>query len=72
LVACCTAVYVSLVPAPTDKHGRGTKSAFIQRLYQYSADHSVVKEAIKHIYEAHAHRLSKESGKNITVKDIEE
>lgn len=72
LVACRAAVYASLVPAPKEKNGRGPKSAFIQRLCKYPSDPSVIKEAIKHIYSAHAERLSKELGEEITVKDIEE
>jgi len=72
LVACRAAVYASLVPAPKEKNGRGPKSSFIQRLCKYPADFYAVKEAIKHIYEAHAKRLSKELGKEVTTKDIEE
>jgi putative DNA methylase len=72
LVACRAAVYASLVPAPNGKNGRGPKSAFIQKLCKYPANPNTVKEAIKHIYEAHAERLSKELGKEITAKDIEE
>ncbi|MCD6101176.1 MAG: DUF1156 domain-containing protein [Candidatus Marinimicrobia bacterium] len=72
LVACRAAVYASLVPAPKEKNGRGPKSSFIQRLCKYPADPYTVKEAIKHIYEAHAKGLSKELGKEVTVKDIEE
>ncbi|MCS7214944.1 MAG: DUF1156 domain-containing protein [Thermodesulfovibrio sp.] len=72
LAACRAAVYASLVPAPKEKNGRGPKSTFIQRLCKHPPDQSVVKEAIRHIYEAHAERLSKELGKEITAKDIEE
>jgi len=72
LVACRAAVYSSLVPAPNKKNGRGPKSGFIQRLCKYPADPYVIKDAIKHIYEAHAERLSKELGKTVTAKDIEE
>jgi len=72
LVACRAAVYASLVPAPKEKNGRGPKSKFIQRLCKYPPDPSDIKEAIKHIYEAHAKRLSKELGKEVTAKDIEE
>ncbi len=72
LVACRAAVYASLVPAPKEKNGRGPKSGFIQRLCKYPANPTTVKEAIKHIYEAHAERLSKELGKEITARDIEE
>ncbi|MCX7832014.1 MAG: DUF1156 domain-containing protein, partial [Actinobacteria bacterium] len=72
LVACRAAVYASLVPAPKEKNGRGPKSAFIQRLCKYPPNPNVVQEAIKHIYQAHAERLSIELGREITVKDIEE
>ena len=72
LVASRAAVYASLVPAPKEKNGRGPKSAFIQRLCKYPANPNTVKEAIKHIYEAHAERLSKELGREVTAKDIEE
>lgn len=72
LVACRAAVYASLVSAPREKNGRGPKSSFIQKLCKYPADPYTVKEAIKHIYEAHAQRLSEELGKEITAKDIEE
>lgn len=72
LVACRAAVYSSLVPAPKEKNGRGPKSGFIQRLCKYPADPYVIKDAIKHIHEAHAERLSKELGKTVTAKDIEE
>jgi putative DNA methylase len=72
LAACRAAIYASLVPAPKEKNGRGPKSAFIQKLCKYQPDPYTVKEAIKHIYEAHAERLSKELGKEITAKDIEE
>ena len=72
LVACRAAVYSALVPAPDGKNGRGPKSAFIQRLCKYPPAPYTIKEAKKHIYEAHAERLSKELGKEITAKDIEE
>lgn len=72
LVACRAAVYGSLVPAPKEKNGRWPKSSFIQRLCKYPADPYAVKEAIKHIYNAHAERLLKELCRDITAKDIEE
>ncbi len=72
LSACRVAVYASLVPAPNGKNGRGPKSAFIQNLCKYPPNPTKVKEAIKHIYEAHAKRLSEELGKEISAKDIEE
>jgi putative DNA methylase len=72
LVACRAAVYASLVPAPKEKNGRGPKSGFIQSLCKYPSNSYKVKEAVKHIYEAHAHRLSRELGKEVSVQDIEE
>ncbi len=72
LVACRAAVYASLVPAPKEKNGRGPKSAFIQKLCKYPGEPQKIKEAIKHIYEAHAQRLSEELRREITAKDIEE
>jgi putative DNA methylase len=72
LSACRVAVYASLVPAPNGKNGRGPKSAFIQNLCKYPPNPMKVKEAIKHIYEAHAKRLSEELGREISAKDIEE
>jgi len=72
LSACRVAVYASLVPAPNGKNGRGPKSVFIQNLCKYPPNPTKLKEAIKHIYEAHAKRLSEELGKEISAKDIEE
>ena len=72
LVACRAAVYASLVPAPKERNARGPKSKFIQKLCRYQPNPHTIKEAIRHIYEAHAERLSKELGKKITAKDIEE
>jgi putative DNA methylase len=72
LVACRAAVYGALVPAPVSKSGRGPKSDFVKRLCKYPGDPKVIAEAQRHILEAHAERLSKELGKPVTVKDIEE
>lgn len=72
LVACRAAVYASLVPAPKEKNGRGPKSTFIKNLCTYPANPNEIKKAIGYIYSAHAERLSKELGKEITAKDIEE
>jgi len=65
-------VYGALVPAPAAKNGRGPKSDFVKRLCKYPGDPKVIAEAQKHILEAHAERLSKELGRPVTVKDIEE
>lgn len=79
LVACRAAVYASLVPAPKERNGRGPKSAFVQRLCKYGGDaqtrsltEQAIREARKHIYEAHAKRSSEELGKEVTLKDIAE
>ena len=72
LVACRAAVYGALVPAPVSKSGRGPKSDFVKRLCKYPGDPKVIAEAQRHILDAHAERLSKELGKPVTVKDIEE
>jgi putative DNA methylase len=83
LVACRAAVYGALVPAsrfipengPDNKRqslGRANAAKFVERLCKYPGNPSVIKDAQKHILEAHAERLSKETGKKVTVKDIEE
>jgi putative DNA methylase len=72
LVACRAAVYGALVPAPAAKNGRGPKSDFVKRLCKYPGDPAVIKQAQQHILEAHAERLSKELGKTVPAKDIEE
>ena|GEM_PF-6696925 len=45
-------------PSTKRKNGRRPKSGFIQRLCKYPTDPNIVKQAIEHIYEAHAPRLS--------------
>ncbi len=83
LVACRAAVYGTLVPAsrfvpengPDNKKqslGRANAAKFIERLCKYPGNPAVIKEAQKHILEAHAERLSQETGKPVTVEDIEE
>ncbi|WP_054030000.1 DUF1156 domain-containing protein [Desulfatitalea tepidiphila] len=61
--------------------GRASASKFIQRLCRYPSDSKkqqkadierAIREAQKHILEAHAERLTKETGKKVTVEDIEE
>ena len=82
LVACRAAVYGALVPAsrfipengPDNKKqslGRANAAKFVERLCKYPGDPSVIKEAQKHILEAHAERLTEETGKKVTVEDIE-
>lgn len=72
LVACRAAVYGSLVPAPGDEDDMLLESTFVRNLCTYPANPYRVKDAIRHIYKAHAERLTRESGKEITVTDIEE
>jgi len=83
LVACRAAVYGALVPAsrfvpengPDNKKqslGRANAAKFIERLCKYPGNPTVIKEAQRHILEAHAERLTKETGKKVTVEDIEE
>jgi len=83
LVACRAAVYGALVPAsrfipengPDNKKqslGRANAAKFIERLCKYPGNPTVIKDAQRHILEAHAERLTKETGKKVTVEDIEE
>jgi putative DNA methylase len=83
LVACRAAVYGALVSAarfvpengPDNKKqslGRANAAKFVDRLCKYPGDSSVIKEAQKHILEAHAERLTEETGKKITAEDIEQ
>lgn len=83
LVACRAAVYGALVPAsrfipengPDNKKqslGRANAAKFIERLCKYPGNPTVIKEAQRHILEAHAERLTKETGKPVTIEDIEE
>jgi len=83
LVACRAAVYGALVPAslfipengPDNKKqslGRANAAKFIERLCRYPGNPAVIKEAQRHILEAHAASLTKETGKTVAVDDIEE
>jgi putative DNA methylase len=83
LVACRAAVYGALVPAskfapkngPEEKREsltRANAAKFVERLCKYPGDPQVIAEAERHILEAHAERLTKETGKPVTVKDIQE
>ncbi|MEW6248031.1 MAG: DUF1156 domain-containing protein [Nitrospirota bacterium] len=83
LVACRAAVYGALVPAsrfrpangPEDKREsltRANAAKFVERLCQYPGSPQTIAEAQKHILEAHAERLSVETGKPVTVDDIVE
>ena len=83
LVACRAAVYGALVPAskfipkngPDNKKqslGRANAAKFIERLCQYPGNPAVIKDAQRHILEAHAERLTEETGRRVAVEDIEE
>lgn len=83
LVACRAAVYGALVPAsrfipengPDNKKqslGRANAAKFIERLCKYPGNPTVIKDAQRHILEAHAERLTIDTGKKVTVEDIEE
>ena len=82
LVACRAAVYGALVPASrfvpngaSDEKkkslGRANAAKFVERLCKYPGDPKVIAEARKHILEAHAERLTQETGKPVTADDIE-
>ena len=81
LVACRAAVYGALVPAdrfrprngPQDKRdslARANAAKFVERLCKYPGEPRVIQEAQGHLLEAQAGRLTKETGKTITVDDI--
>jgi putative DNA methylase len=83
LVACRAAVYGALVPAsrfrpangPEEKRDsltRANAAKFVERLCQYPGVPQAIAEAKKHILEAHAERLSKETGKPVSIEDIVE
>lgn len=83
LVACRAAVYGALVPAtrfapkngPEEKREsltRANAAKFVERLCKYPGDPQVIAEAQRHILEAHAERLTSETGKIVTVQDIQE
>ncbi|MGD1105338.1 MAG: DUF1156 domain-containing protein [Terriglobia bacterium] len=83
LVACRAAVYGALVPArrfrpkngPEEKREsltRANAAKFVERLCKYPGDAPVIAEAQRHILEAHAERLTHETGKKVTVEDIVE
>lgn len=81
LVACRAAVYGALVPAsrfvlengPDNKKqslGRANAAKFLAELCKYPGNPSKIAEAQRHILEAHAERLTRETGKPVTVEDI--
>ena len=83
LVACRAAVYGALVPedqfrpknGPPEKRkslGRANAAKFLERLCKYPGNPQVIKEAERHILEAHAERLTRETGGKVTLEDIEQ
>jgi len=83
LVACRAAVYGALVPAdqfrpkngPPEKRnslGRANAAKFLERLCKYPGNPQVIKEAERHILEAHAERLARETGEKVTIEDIKQ
>ena len=83
LVACRAAVYGALVPegqfrpknGPPEKRnslGRANAAKFLERLCKYPGNPQVIKEAQRHILEAHAERLTRETGEKVTLEDIEQ
>jgi putative DNA methylase len=55
------------------KRGLNRRAAaeFVTRLCKYPGDPKVIAQAQRHILEAHAERLTRETGKPVTVEDIE-
>jgi len=83
LVACRAAVYGALVPAsrfrprsgPEDKRdslARANAARFVEALSKYPGNPQVIAQAQQHILEAHAERLTEDTGKKVTVQDITE
>ena len=82
LVACRAAVYGALVPASRlvrnggsdekkKSFGRANTAKFVEQLCKYPGDPKVIAEAQKNILEAHAERLTQETGRPVTLEDIE-
>ena len=81
LVAARAAVYGALVPASrfipakgTDAEktaGREKAREFVEKLCKYPGSPAVIDQAQQHILEAHAERLTRETGKKVTLRDIE-
>jgi putative DNA methylase len=82
LVGCRAAVYSALVPAsqftpPNGSEGkraslaRANAARFIEALCRYPAAEPVLADARRHVLQAHAERLSDETGEPISLADIE-
>jgi len=83
LVACRAAVYGALVPmsrfrpknGPEEKRdslARANAAKFVEGLCKYPGAPHIIAEAEQHILEAHAERLTEETGQPVTVEDIRE
>jgi putative DNA methylase len=83
LVACRAAVYGALVPAsrfapkngPSENRAslmRANAAKFVERLCRYPGSPSTIAEAERHVLEAHADRLTQQTGTRVTVEDIKE
>ena len=71
LVAARAAVYGALVPAPADKQAAKEAETFVADLCTYPGPPDVIAQARRHILEAHAARLTAETGHLVTAEDIE-
>jgi len=71
LVAARAAVYGALVPAPEDKGAKKEAADFVADLCRYPGARSTIAQARRHVLEAHAGRLTAETGEQVTVEDIE-
>jgi len=71
LVACRAAVYGALVPAPATPRARRERAKFVADLCKYPGDPHLIAQAQQHVLEAHAARLSEETGQPVTVADIQ-
>jgi putative DNA methylase len=70
LVAARAAVYGALVPAPAKEKAREA-AEFVAALCKYPGGPETIAEARRHVLQAHAGRLTAESGQLVTVEDIE-
>ncbi len=70
-MAARTAVYGALVPAPKDEKAAKESAKFVAALCKYPGSADRIREAQKHILQAHAERLTVERGEQVTVEDIE-
>lgn len=71
LVSARAAVYGALVSAPADKKAARQAEDFVTALCKYPGASDVIAQAQRHILEAHAARLSEETGHLVTAADIE-